>query len=395
MPANLGNRLRDVRKRRGMTQKELARESGVSLSLIRKLEQGERHETRLETTRRLATTLRVSTTRLVAEPVEDGASDAVVDEWEPVRKALTAPVQEPSELDEAPTLEGVRDALADVVRLYSADRYTELVAVLPALLRDADALAPLDPAGRALRADLLHFAGRTMIHTRQFEAAEWALESALEASTSHLQSAATADMICWLLMRQGKLGQARELAEQWAIRTEPRMSRATPDELTTWGWLLLRWSAAAVRDNRPNEADDSLRLAHAAAVAMGRPFTPGDDAQRTFGPGTVRLKRIENAAVMDRPDVVLRLSEEIPANRLGGLPASTDRNRHLLDVADALTKTRQYGPAIGTLMTIRNDAPQWLPHQRYARHILGTIVDHRRTLTGEMRSLADTVGLPV
>jgi transcriptional regulator with XRE-family HTH domain len=366
-----------------MTQKELARESGVSLSLIRKLEQGERHETRLETTRRLATTLRVSTTRLVAEPVEDGASDAVVDEWEPVRKALTAPVQEPSELDEAPTLEGVRDALADVVRLYSADRYTELVAVLPALLRDADALAPLDPAGRALRADLLHFAGRTMIHTRQFEAAEWALESALEASTSHLQSAATADMICWLLMRQGKLGQARELAEQWAIRTEPRMSRATSDELTTWGWLLLRWSAAAVRDNRPNEADDSLRLAHAAAVAMGRPFTPGNDAQRTFGPGTVRLKRIENAAVMDRPDVVLRLSEEIPANRLGGLPASTDRNRHLLDVAD------------GTLMTIRNDAPQWLPHQRYARHILGTIVDHRRTLTGEMRSLADTVGLPV
>lgn len=393
MPANLGNRLRDVRKRRGMTQDELARESGVSVSLIRKLEQGDRRDTRLETVRKLAATLRVPTMRLVGEPVEDGASDAVVDEWAAVRKALTAPIKEPSELDEPPTLEGVRDALATVVRLYSDGRYAELRIGLPLLLRDADALAPLDPQARALRAHLLHFTGRLLVHTRQFEAAEWALEAALEASSNHLQSAATVDIIGWLLMRQGKLGQARELSEQWAVKTEPRMSQATPDELSAWGWLLLRWAAAAVRDNRPNDADDALRLAHAAAVAMGRDFTPGADSQRTFGPVTVTLKRTENAAVLDRPDVVLRLAETIPAARLD--PTSTDRNRHLLDVADALTKTRQYGPAVNTLLSIRDDAPQWLPHQRYARHILGNIVDHRRTLTGEMRSLADTVGLPV
>ncbi|MFE9066082.1 helix-turn-helix domain-containing protein [Streptomyces violaceusniger] len=37
---DIGSSLRKVRKRRGLTQRELATASGVSLSLVRKLEQG-------------------------------------------------------------------------------------------------------------------------------------------------------------------------------------------------------------------------------------------------------------------------------------------------------------------------------------------------------------------
>jgi transcriptional regulator with XRE-family HTH domain len=37
---HIGTRLREIRKRRGLTQKSLSEASGVSLSLIRKLEQG-------------------------------------------------------------------------------------------------------------------------------------------------------------------------------------------------------------------------------------------------------------------------------------------------------------------------------------------------------------------
>jgi DNA-binding XRE family transcriptional regulator len=376
-----------------MTQQELARESGLSVSLIRKLEQGEREDARLETVRQLAATLRVPTMRLVDEPVEDGASAATIDQWATVRKALTSPVRESSDLDEPPTVVGVHDALRAAVPLFSGDRFSELQTVLPLLLRDADTVSQLDPDGRALRVRLLQLTGWLMVQTRQFEAAEWALGAALDGSTNRLQGAATVSTICWLLLRQGKLGEARELAEHWAVETEPRLSRATPDELSAWGWLLLRLSAAAVRDNRPDEAEDAMRLAHSAAVALGREFAPGDDFLRAFGPITVTLKRTENASVLDRPDVVLQLAEKIPS---GGMrPTSNNRNRHLLDVADAYTKTRQYGLAVDTLVGIRADAPQWLPNQRYARDILGRIVEKRRTLTGEMRSLADTVGLPV
>ncbi|MBY8884589.1 helix-turn-helix transcriptional regulator [Streptomyces sp. PTM05] len=42
MGADIGRRLCEVCKRRGMTQRELASAAGVSVSLIRKLEQGDR-----------------------------------------------------------------------------------------------------------------------------------------------------------------------------------------------------------------------------------------------------------------------------------------------------------------------------------------------------------------
>lgn len=120
---------------------------------------------------------------------------------------------------------------------------------------------------------------------------------------------------------------------------------------------------------------------------------PGGDFLRAFGPVTVTLKRAENAMVMDRPDIVLKLATRSPS---GGMrPTSNNRNRHLLDVANAYTMTRQYGSAVETLAHIREAAPQWLPNQRYARDILGRIVARRRTLTDSVRSLADTVGLPV
>ncbi|MFJ8333471.1 helix-turn-helix domain-containing protein [Streptomyces sp. NPDC094437] len=392
MPANLGDRLRDVRKRRGMTQQGLARESGVSVSLIRKLEQGERQDARLETVRRLAVALGVPTTLLVAESMEDGASTTTLGQWAAVREALAAPLRGAAELEEPPTVDGVRDALSAAVPLFSGDRFAELQTVLPPLLRDADTVAQLTPQGRAVRVRLLQLTGWLLTQTRQFEAAEWCLAAALEGSADRLEGASTVSTMCWLLLRQGRLSEARQLSTQWADDTEPRLSRATPDELSAWGWLLLRLSAAAVRDNRTDEAEDALRLAHSAAVALGREFAPRDDFLRAFGPVTVTLKRTENAMILDRPDVVLKLAAKIPT--AGFRPTSNNRNRHLLDVANAYTRTRQYGQAVDTLAGVRAAAPQWLPNQRYARDILGHIVAKRRTLTQEMRSLADTVGLP-
>ncbi|MBE1874802.1 helix-turn-helix domain-containing protein [Myceligenerans pegani] len=393
MSATLGERLREVRKRRGLTQRELARESGISLSLIRKLEQGERRDARLETVRRLAATLRVPTMRLVTSTSEDGASASTLDRWAGVREALTAPAREIDELPEPPTVAGVAAATEAAVPLFSSDRFAELQAVLPTLLRDAGTVARIDPAGRQVRVRLLQLTGWLLTQTRQFEAAQWSLDAALEGAADRVQGAATASTMCWLLLRQGRLGQARELATRWADDVEPRMSRATPDELAAWGWLLLRLSAAAIRDNREDEAEDSLRLAHAAAVSIGREFAPEGDFLRAFGPVTVTLKRTENAMILDRPDVVLHIAEKIPAG--GFRPTSNNRNRHLLDVAEAYTRTRQYGNAVDTLTGIRAAAPEWLPHQRYARDILGRVVARRRTLTPEMRSLADTMGLPV
>ncbi|ANP55017.1 transcriptional regulator with XRE-family HTH domain [Streptomyces griseochromogenes] len=393
MSANIGKRLQDVRKRRGLTQGQLASESGVSLSLIRKLEQGERADTRLETARRLAQVLRVPTTILMAEHEDEPeVAPSTGDRWEAVRRSLVAPIRADGVAEE-PTVRGVQDALESALPLFSGDRFAELSVILPPLLRDADIIAESGPEGRAVRVRLSQLTGWLLTQTRQFEAADIALSRSLEESSDRLQAAATVSTQCWLLLRRGRLAEARELATRWADEVEPRISRATPTELSAWGWLLLRASAAAIRDNRAGEAEEALRYANSAAVALGREFAPRDDFLQAFGPVTVALKRAENAMIIDKPDLVLKLSARIPTN--GMRPTSNNRNRHLLDVAEAHARSRDYAKSVEVLQGIRADAPQWLPNQRYARDIFGRVIARRRTLTPEMRELADAIGVPV
>lgn len=388
--SDAGKHVKEIRKRRGLTQRELAEAAGVSLSIIRKLEQGERETARLETLRKLATALRVPTMRLSGGPNEEGPRAGTAERWEAVRAAIEQPPVNRELGSEAPTVVGVRDALRAVEPLSREGEFAQLAIVLPPLLRDAEALGA---EGRAVRVRLLQLAGWLMVQTRQFEAAEVALQRALDDSADRLEAAATVNTQCWLLLRQGELDSALDLAVRWADETEPRLSRATPAELSTWGWLLLRVSAAAVRNSQAGQAADAIRLAQSAAVALGREYAPENDALRTFGPTTVKLKAAENASVTDRPDVVLRLADRIPQYALK--PTSNNRNRHYLDVADAYTKTDQYAEAFGRLEQIREGSPEWLPNQVYARRILDKIVKGRRTLSHEMRDMANVVGLPL
>jgi transcriptional regulator with XRE-family HTH domain len=382
--------VKTVRKRRGLSQRELSEASGVSVSTIRKLEQGERETARLETLRKLAQVLRVSTMSLAHGRNPEDPDTETVDRWEAVRNALERPPVVLGLDDEPPTVGGVRAALIETEPLFSGDQFASLAVMLPPLLRDAEALGP---EGRSVRVRLLQLAGWLMVQTRQFRAAETALERALDDAADRMEGAATVNTLCWLLLRQGELGKAYDLAVKWADETEPRMSRATPAELSTWGWMLLRVSAAAVRNSQPGDAEDALKFASAAAVALGREYAPENDFLRTFGPTTVKLKAAENASVIDRPDLVLRIAERIPAFSLK--PTSTNRNRHLLDVADAHAKTGNYADAFEKLGLIHGESPEWLPHQRYARDILGRVIRGRRTLTAEMRTMADVVGLPL
>lgn len=385
---HIGTRLRDVRKRRGMTQRELASASGVSVSLIRKLEQGELQDTRLETARRLAVALRVPTGRLIRRDA-DPTDAATADQWAPVRAAVLAPPA--AALDEEPTTEGVVEALRAARPLFVDVDLAGLAEVLPPLLRDADALTDTGPRTRAVQVRALQLAGWLLTQTRQYEAAAAALDRALDAAGDRLDGAATVNTRCWLLLRQGRLDEARDLAARWADDVEPRLTRATAAELAAWGWMLLRTAGAAVRDNRPGEAADALKFARVAAVAVGREDTAGVDRLRTFGPVTVAQHSVEHAAVTERPDRVLKLAGRMPT----GSTTGSNRARHRLDVADAHARLRQYGEAFEVLQEVHASQPEWLPQQRYARDIMGRVIGRRRTLTPEMRRLADAVGVPM
>ncbi|MBL1101570.1 helix-turn-helix domain-containing protein [Streptomyces coffeae] len=382
---HIGSRLRDIRKRRGLTQRELATASGVSLSLIRKLEQAELSDTRMETARRLAEALRVHTSTLLERDDQEPEGDAA-EPWRPLQHAVQAAADRTGE---PPTVAGVRQLLPEVRRAYFANHLAELTGLLVPLLRDADALGDSTEA-RDVRSHLLQIAGSVLTQVRQYEAAETALCRALDDAPERLRAAGIITTWSWLLVRQGNLAASRELATRWADDVEPRVSRATPEELAAWGWLLTQASAANLRDNRKGEAADTMRLAQSVAVMLGRELPRGSERLTTWGPTTVRYKAAERHIVLDEPDKVLCM-----ARGRGSQVASTEYHRHHLDVARAHTMLRQYGEAIEVLADVHSDAPEWLTHQRYARDILGDVVQRRRTLTPEMRTLADAVGLPM
>lgn len=106
----------------------------------------------------------------------------------------------------------------------------------------------------------------------------------------------------------------------------------------------------------------------------------------------VALKTAELAAVTDRPGQVLAIAGSIPAE--GVRPNRDNFHRHRLDAAAAHVKLHDPAAAIEVLQELRRDSPEWLPQQHYARDILSDVIVRRRTLTPEMRELADFVSLP-
>src|SRR5579875_593276 len=392
-PANsVGARVQHIRKRRGLTQQELAGSAGVSVSLVKKLEQGERADVRVETARKLAAALRVPTTRLLPHHSGDGETDeagtSTEAAWEPVRRALAGQAPQP---EEPPTAAGVRGALRDLAPALTSHRYAAVTATLAALIRDADALDG-EPDVRAVHADILTTVGYLLTQTRQFGVAELTLQRAIDAAPDRLAAAAAADTLIWLHLRQGDLAAAGQMAARWADDSEPRLSRATVLELVLWGRFLLAITNAAVRDNRPGDAADALQLAEAAAARIGRDARRHDDSQCVFGPYTVACIRAETHALTGQPDKTLKIAEALPA---APYPELVSRLRHRLDVASACAQLRRYDQAIAAIAEVRARAPEWLAQQRYARDILAGIIEHRRTLTPDMRELAEAVALPL
>ena len=394
--AEIGVRVREARKLRGLTQRELASLSGASVSLVRKLEQGDyENGLRLETLHRLAVALDVTTSALMSEP--DGGTDAgALAAWEPVRRAVRSDYD--GEPGYEPSIGGVRDAFNDLVDAFNGDQYASLGRVLPVLLRDTEALASAAPPGTGrdralqLRSQALAFASHVLCQVWQFDVAAEAVRLAMDEPGDELAMLAAVDARCFLLLRQGLLADVSALASRWADAAEPRkLSHATRDDLAAWGRLLMYASNAAVRDNRPDDAREALRLARVAAQAVSRDFIRRPCRGRCSGhprwPWLARSTRSSRAW----PDVTLRIGKQITGH---GLPAVRHYHRHRLDVASAYAATRRFDEAVGVLTEIRSVAPEWLAQQRYARDILTAIIARRRRLSDEARDLAGFMRSP-
>lgn len=388
MTVDCAERVKSARKRAGLNQQELADLCpDVSLAQLRCIEQGVT-QPRKYALRQIAVALRVRTSDLGDGPDAEYADADTEAAWEPVRRALVGK-SEPAE--EPATVDSVRRAFDGVRALIGTNQYGEIAVRLPDLLRDADAMEDGEYEGRAIRSRILNMTGWLLTQCRQFDIAETTLARAIDAADDHTEAACAINTLTWTLLRQGRLDESRELAIRWADDIEPKFSRATVFQLATWGRLWLTVANAAVRDAQSGEMENALGLARAAAGRIGREVYADTSTVRTFGPTTVAHIVAESHALARQPHLALAVSEQTPPATLQ--PTGANRLRHRLDIASAHAQLGQWPDAIGEIQRTWALAPEWLVQQRYGRDIMGEIICKRRTLTPEMRDLADLLQL--
>lgn len=389
----IGARLRQARQERGLTQDELADRSGVSRDLIAKLEQERRMTARVTTLTQLANALGISLSGLLGRrerlgPLHDGGVIAVRNT---VLAVEDLPGMEPEDGDGEPLSPADLDA---AVRRGWDTRYKgrlgDLAALLPGLTAEARAAKrALAPAAAGALAQSYQLCADLLVHVGHDDLAAIAIERALAAAADgddELQQAVLYGTAAWVYMHQGRPDAAEQVARTAADRIEPSLSKATPQQLTVWGALLL-WAAAAAADQgHASETADYLGLARAAA---GRFSEDRHDYWTNFGPTQVAMQAVHAAAVLERPSEALQAATQVRRADLLGISWGA----HQLDVAKAYSDGRRGREAVEALSKAHSIAPEWFRQQGPARYLVRRVVEHERRLTPAMRTLAAAVGI--
>jgi transcriptional regulator with XRE-family HTH domain len=381
---SVGENLTAIRKRRGYSQDRLSELSGVPAKTIGNIEQGVSQNPKGSTLRKIAEALGVHTTALQSKQQAEHAFEDTVAEWSDVREAVFA-----GEVDENPDPLTVLDGIEEQRRLMGVHAYQDMMTGLPGLIASARGLQGRE--GRAARSRVLNLAGWLLVQTRQWDDAADVLDQADDQADEVAEASAAAITRVWLLSRQGRLADTMDVAQRMADEIEPRFSRATVAELSAWGRLYLYIANAAARDNSPGQMEDALCLARAAAHRIGREVHSDASTTRTYGPVTVAHIAAECWTIVGQPDRALGISDKLPVDVVW--PTAAGRLRHRLDKTSALNQLGRYGEAMSELQQVRTIAPQWLVQQSYGRVILAEMYDRRRTLTADMRDMADFVRL--
>ncbi|MBA9005928.1 hypothetical protein HNR21_004810 [Actinomadura cellulosilytica] len=374
--------------------------------MIKKIEQG--GTARMETYHKLAKALGVRTVWFVSasspEPVEAAVDDTVLAD---MRSAINPPIGLAGKPlygtadAELVDLRSLKQAISSVAAAYHGDRYDDLAQMMPALVRSAhhhvdyfDSEGPDRREALRLRADITGLTGRYLIQIRAHDLALIALHASLRDALEIGHTPLAAAAVCsqaWAMMRQGRLSEVEQLCVATADQIEPKMSKATPDELCGWGYMFLRAAAAAARNNRMEEAREYASIASTAGTRLGRQYQDLS-GHKAFGPMNGPMLAVEIEMLDDRPDKALELAAGIPRDVGRGNTSGWDRHR--LDLAVAHARTGNVEKAEDILTAIRREHPHWLRYQQYARDAVRELMDARPRMPSQRtRELADFMGI--
>ncbi|WP_329042102.1 helix-turn-helix domain-containing protein [Streptomyces sp. NBC_00178] len=371
---DLGRALRRLRRLASLTQEELAERSGISVDVIRQLEQGRKHSARLPTLHALANGLGVELTTLLGDPPAVSAGETDGPRFVALRRAVMPVLGGPDPAPPGPgfSSDRLRERIADSWTHYHAAEFDTVMSALPDMLLDARAATASQDEGEretgfACLGKALQLAGHVAVRMGKSDLALTSLERATDAagrSSDPLLAPMIANSTAWTYQRQGRLEDALSVALRAADGMVTADSDETADGLKVWGALTMSAATSAARSGDYDRAAAMMEKAEREAARVSKMPDAGDNRMvSVFSPSSVRIERVRLAVQYGHPQDALALSKGM---RLSKDTPPSWRTWLLLDVARAHTDTGDAAGAVKTLESLRRVAPTWMRHHTLA-----------------------------
>jgi transcriptional regulator with XRE-family HTH domain len=392
----LGRKIAAERRRRGLSQPELARMIDRSVAWVSQVERGVRKVDRMSVLETLAAALDVPLAELAAEaPVV-----AAVTEDPPgasgLRLVLSGAYALRAMLNgrHPPTLSTLRTKTRRAWDLTHAGRYADLTGLLRGLLPDLEAAARTVPDSQRAEAFELMAAAyqacsAALAKLGQPEAAWIAADRAMAAAEragNPMLVAAGAFRLVLVFLAARHYDQAEETARTAADALPSRVDQGDPQAMSLWGALSLQRAVIASRRNDPDTAYDQLERASQVADRLGE---GRNDYNTEFGPANVALHEIAVAVELGDAGRALRVAAAVDTSGL-----SPERQaRMLIDVARAHAQRRQVADAVTALRQAEEITPEQVREHDLARQLVADLLTMQDPPSSELRDLAGRLGL--
>lgn len=373
---HIGQHIREVRKIRQMTVRQLAAKANISISALEKYEKGDRNPPP-GIIAQLARAMHVGPDRLTGQPYWNGTETAEqVQAVIPELRRILLTYDNPDDLLTAPRPLPVLAAEMDhIAQMRQDGQYVPMGPLLPGVLAELTHVA-LTARGRdqeqaywwlarGYRAtnSLAHKLGYHDLSLTAIERVRWAAGQ----SGDNLMKVTAAYLKAGAMVRMGTYASARRVLESLVDEVERLAPEAamSSEQIAVQGAVLLKLAILEARDGHPDRATERLAEARAAAGLLRTDTT---HYEMSFGPTNVRIHEV--AALIDMGDTaqaLARLREwgaeqdrdewELPA----GIVAERASHHHI-DVAAARLAEGDRAGAHHDLLEARRLSPN---HSRF------------------------------
>ncbi len=387
IPGNGGSRVAELRKERDLTQVALARRAGVSLSLLSKIEVGDRTLTPAVAAA-VARALQISLGALYGEAEVSQDQGVLLEDLRTAVRRYDIPDQAP-----VPDLAELRVEVEQAGTLAMRTDLAELLRMLPELLTRATtyAHAAASPEGWALLADVYSLVYYLAARHRWMDLVEigptrqaWAAGQ----QPNPVVDAVAAGSRAGTFLNCGDFAGGLTVVDRAIVTAETELTGS--EQAFATGALHLRGITLAGRLGDRGEAERHIHAAWSAAQEFPHELWVHS---ALFGPANTATHVLATQGDLGRPREVVSLSEELfrkdtglPPTRLVDVHISTARAH--LDLGDR-------DGAQTSLVRAWDIAPQKAKVHPMSREVLRVLICLHRRSNPQLVKLAQRAGLTV